>query len=101
MTYRWLLIAAAIIPAIVLLVKVYRSDKLEKESPIFIVRLVISGIISTFFALISERLFSAILNRTVEYGTTLYNVILYFFIVAISEELAKYVLLRKRTWNNP
>lgn len=101
MTYRWLLIAAAIIPAIVLLVKVYRSDKLEKESPLFIVRLVISGIISTFFALISERLFSAILNRTVEYGTTLYNVILYFFIVAISEELAKYVLLRKRTWNNP
>ena len=101
LTYRWLLIAAAVIPAIFLLVKVYRSDKLERESPLFIWRLVLSGIISTFFALISERLFSSILNRTVEYGSTLYNVILYFFIVAISEELAKYVLLRKRTWRSP
>jgi RsiW-degrading membrane proteinase PrsW (M82 family) len=30
-----------------------------------------------------------------------YNVLLYFGVVAISEELAKYMLLKKRTWNNP
>ncbi len=101
LTYRWLLIAAAVVPALFLLVKVYRSDKLERESPAFIMRLVVNGIISTFFALISERIFSAILNATVEYGTTLYNVILYFIIVAVSEELAKYLLLRRRTWNSP
>ncbi len=101
LTYRWLLIAAAVIPAIFLLVKVYKSDRLERESPRLIWGLVLSGIISTFFALISERFFSAILNSTVEYGTTLYNVILYFLIVAVSEELAKYLLLKRKTWRNP
>ncbi len=100
-TYRWLLIAAAVIPAVFLLVKVYRSDRLERESPRLIGSLVISGIISTFFALISERVLGTVLNMNVEPNTTLYNVILYFLIVAVSEELSKYVLLRKKTWRNP
>ena len=33
LSYRFLLIAAAVIPALFLMVKVYRSDRLEKESP--------------------------------------------------------------------
>ncbi|MFC2822263.1 MAG: hypothetical protein ACFN3H_05800, partial [Spirochaetales bacterium] len=78
LTYRWLLLASAIIPAVFLLVKVYRSDRLEKESPYLILGLVISGIISTFFALIAERILGTFLNRAVENGTMLYNLILYF-----------------------
>ncbi len=100
LTYRWLLIAAAVIPAIFLLVKVYRSDKLERESPYLVGRLVISGIIATFFALISERLFGTILTMLVSTDSKAYNIILYFFVVAISEELSKYLLLRKKTWRN-
>ena len=63
-------------------------------------RLLLGGIISTFFALISERLFGALLSATVPSTSGAYNVILYFGVVAISEELAKFVLLKKRTWNN-
>ena len=101
LVYRWILIASAVIPAIFLLVKVYRADKLEPESPALIWRLIIGGIIATFFALVSERLFGALLSSAVPTTSAAYNVILYFGVVAISEELSKYVLLKKRTWNNP
>ena len=33
LTYNWILILAAVIPAIVLIGKVYRADRLDKESP--------------------------------------------------------------------
>ena len=100
LTYRWILIVAAVFPAIFLLVKVYKADKIERESPYLIGRLLLGGIIATFFALISERLFGALLAATVPTASVAYNVILYFGVVAISEELAKFVLLKKRTWNN-
>lgn len=100
-TYRWLLIAAAVLPAIFLLVKVYRSDRIEKETPYLIWRLVLGGVISTFFALVSERLFGTLLSSLVPKASKAYNVLLYFGVVAISEELSKFVLLKKRTWRNP
>lgn len=100
LTYRWFLILAAVIPAVVLLVKVYRSDHLERESPYLIGRLVISGIISTFFALVSERILGALLSMAVPLDSRLYGILLYFGVVAVSEEVAKYVLLRMRTWND-
>ena len=99
-SYRWLLIAAAVIPAVFLLVKVYRSDKLERESPYLIGRLIIGGIIATFFALVSERALGALLDATVPYNSHAYDVILYFGVVAVSEEVSKYAFLRKRTWKN-
>ena len=101
LTYRWLLIAAAVLPAIILLVKVYKADRLEKETPYLIGRLVLGGIISTFFALVSERLFGTLLSSLVPRASTAYNVLLYFGVVAISEELSKFGLLKKRTWRNP
>ncbi len=100
LTYRWILIAAAVFPAIFLLIKVYRADKIERESPYLIGRLVIGGIIATFFALISERLFGTLLSAMVPTTSPSYDVILYFGVVAISEELSKFLLLKKRTWNN-
>ncbi len=101
LAYRWLLVAAAVLPAVFLLVRVYRADRIERESPRLIGSLVIGGIISTFFAIISERVFCGLLNRLVPGTSPAYNVLLYFAVVAISEELSKYMLLKKRTWNNP
>ncbi len=98
--FRGFLIAAAIIPAVILLVKVSKADKLEKESPAFLFSLVIGGIISTFIALVSERFFGFLLNLFVSPSQPIYNVILYFFIVALSEECAKYILLYKKTWRS-
>ena len=47
-----ILIAAAVIPAIFLLVHVYRADKLEKEPAPLLISLVLYGIAATFIALL-------------------------------------------------
>ena len=54
--YNWILILAAIVPAIFLMIKVYKSDRIEKESGYLLRRLVVAGILSTLFARIEERL---------------------------------------------
>ena len=50
-----ILIAAAVLPAIFLLVHVYRADKLEKEPAPLLISLVLYGIAATFIALVLER----------------------------------------------
>ena len=95
------LIAAAVIPAIILLIKVERADRLEKESTGLLVSLVLFGIASTAIASLLERVGMAILDSVFQYESLLYNVLLYFGVVAFAEEGAKYVLLKRRTWRNP
>lgn len=96
-----ILIAAAVIPAFVLLGYVYRADRLEPEPPGLLWSLVWQGIIATALAVFTERLGSALLDRYCTADSTLYNVLLYFVVVAVSEEGFKYLLLRRRTWNSP
>lgn len=99
--YHWLLIIAAAIPAIVLFVKVYKSDRLEKESPTLLWSLITGGILSTLLAMIEETVGQWILDAAIPEGGILYDVIMYFVIVAIAEETSKYIFMRNRTWNNP
>ena len=101
LVYNWILVFAAVIPAIVLMVYVYKSDRLEKESHGLLVSLVIAGVLSTFIAMLIEWIAGAILDVSVSPYSTAYNVILYFIIVAYAEEGAKYLLLYRRTWKSP
>ena len=96
-----ILIIAAIVPAFFLLRFIYRQDRLEPESFSMIKNLVLMGIVSTFIAVMCERLGSLILSVFFKSPTVLYNFILYFFVVGLSEEAAKYVVLKKCTWNAP
>lgn len=56
MMYNWILILAAVIPAVFLMIKVYRADRMEKESGYLLRQLVIAGILSTIIALIEEKI---------------------------------------------
>ena len=94
------LITAAVIPAIALLVKVYREDKVEKESPALLLRLVMMGVFATSIAKLLEYTGVYMLNRSFRQETLLYDIILYFGIVAYAEEGAKYALLKRTTWNS-
>ncbi len=96
-----ILIAAAIIPAFFLLRFIYRHDRLEPESFPMIGRLVLMGIVSTFIALMCERLGIMILGLFFSEANILYNLLLYFFVVGLSEEASKYVVLKKVTWDSP
>ena len=100
LTYNFLLVAAAVIPAIYLMVRVYQQDRLEKESPAILWKCFRSGVISALIALVLERIFYSFLTASVPMNSPYFNVILYFGIVAFSEEGAKHFMLRKTTWNS-
>lgn len=96
-----ILIAAAVIPAVVLLVKVYKVDYLDKESPRLLWNLVVRGVIATVFAMLTEWIGEFVLSSFVQEQTVLYNFLLYFIVVAVSEEGFKYLLMKQRTWKDP
>lgn len=101
MSYNFILIAAAVVPAVFLMIKVYKSDRLEKESPSMMWTLAKAGVLSSLLALVEERVLSLILDSVLSPNTAAYNIILYFVIVACSEESSKYIFLKKNTWRNP
>ncbi|MBQ6171722.1 MAG: PrsW family intramembrane metalloprotease [Clostridia bacterium] len=100
-TYDFILVIAAVVPAIFLMIKAYRSDRLEKESPLMLWSLVKAGIFSSLLALVAERVLGFFLNLTVPQNSVMYNVILYFVIVAFAEEGAKYFMLWRHSWKSP
>lgn len=100
-SYDIILVAAAVIPAVLLMVKVYRSDRLEKESYGMLGRLVVVGVLSSLLALVEERIGLAVLNAAVTQNYELYMFLLYFIIVAYAEESSKYIFLSRSTWRSP
>lgn len=98
LTYNWLLIVAAVVPAIYLMIKVYKLDRLDKESPTMLRSMVTGGILSALMALVIEKILSLLLDLLVPAGTVLYNVLLYFVVVGFTEEGCKYFMLRRRSW---
>ncbi len=99
-SYNGILVASAVVPAVLLMVRVYRSDKLEAESPSLLWRLVRAGIFSSLLALVEERILVALLILALPSDSVLYNIILYFGVVALAEESSKFILLKRRTWRS-
>lgn len=96
-----ILISAAVIPAIALLVMVYRADRVDKENPALLMRLVMMGVFATSIAKLAEYLGMGVMNAVFREETVLYDVLMYFGVVAFAEEGAKYVLLKRATWGLP
>ncbi len=95
-----ILTIAAVVPAVILLMQVYKADKLDKEPPRLLISLVLLGIVSTFIAVVLEQIGQIVLSP-LDPNSLVYNVIMYFIVVAFSEEWAKYVLLKIKTWKHP
>ena len=94
------LIAAAVLPAAWLLIRVYRADRLEKEPIFLLLSLLVLGVFATALAGITENYGEAALSALLPSQGLLYKLILYFIVVALPEEGFKYLLLKVRTWNN-
>ena len=99
--YNPVLIAAAVLPAIALLVFVYREDRLEREPWPLLLSLLVQGVISTSLAVFAERLGARLLGGILPSNTMIYQVIFNFIVVGLSEEGFKYLLLQRRTWYSP
>ncbi len=100
--YRFnpILIAAAVIPAVILLLHIYRADKLDREPAGLLLSLVLYGIAATCIAMLAEKLGMRLLSP-LNHSSVAYNLLLYFVVVACAEEGAKYFLLYRRTWRSP
>ncbi len=96
-----ILVVAAVLPAVFLLRAVYRADRLEKEPAGLLLRLLILGVISTTLAVLTEQLGELLLYNLFPPESLLYQALLYFVVVALSEEGFKYLLLKNRTWRSP
>ena len=96
-----ILIAAAVIPAIILLNYIYRKDHLEKEPPRLLFSLIALGVVSTALALVAEQIGSFLLGLVLTEGSLAYNALLYFAVVGCAEEGAKNLLLYRKTWTLP
>lgn len=96
-----ILIAAAVIPALILLVEVYKYDRLEPEPPNLLWSLVLKGIIATALAVVTERIGMGLAARLFQEGSFFYYVFVMYLVVGLSEEGFKYLLLHRATWNSP
>ena len=95
------LIAAAVIPAVILLLQVYRADRLEKEPTGLLISLLAFGVIATALAIVTETIGENILLSFFDETDLGYLILSNFIVVALSEEGFKLLLLRWRTWRSP
>ena len=89
---------AALMPAIVLLRYIYRHDRMEKEPPVLLARLLLQGVLSAFAAILLETVGMGILPVFAEPESDLYYILLAFLVVALSEEGAKLFFLKRGSW---
>lgn len=95
------LLLAALLPAIYLLVRVYRLDRVEKEPGGLILLLVGGGVLAAIPAAILESVLGTVLANRLGESTLLFLIIENFFVVAWSEEITKRLPVRLFAWRNP
>ncbi len=95
-------VAAAVIPAIILMRYIYKQDTVEKEPKKLLISLILLGVLSGLMAMILETVGTNLLNVLgLDPEGGFYNILMAFLVVAVSEEFAKYILTKLRTWRNP
>ncbi len=99
-------VGAAVIPAILLMVYVYKQDKVEKEPIGLIFKLVGFGVLAALCSIVLEMIGESILNHYTNAGVIMdksnsYYFILAFAIVAVVEEGTKALFTYWGSWKHP
>ena len=95
-------IAAALLPAVILLKYIYGKDKIEQEPKALLGALLLFGVLAALASIVLEILAKNLLNLTaISRDSTLYYILMAFLVVAAVEEGAKFIFLFLRTWNDP
>ena len=92
--------ALAIIPGLLLIIYVYRKDKVEKEPIGLIMRLVLYGVFSCIAAGFLEQLESQFLPQYPQ-GSVEYALVTSFCMAAFVEEIVKFLAMRIGSWRYP
>lgn len=94
------LLMLAILPGILIIIYVYRMDKVEKEPWRLIFKLMAFGALSCVPASVMEMAIDSAMPAYPE-GSLSYAVTMAFCSAAFCEELCKFAFLRFGTWKNP
>lgn len=94
------LLLAALVPAVFLMVQVYRLDRIEKEPPGLLLRLIVFGALSGLAAGAAEGALTRLLALALDETSTAYLVIENFLIVALVEESCKRWPVMKFAWKS-
>lgn len=90
----------ALLPGIVIIIYIYRKDKVEKEPWRLIVKLLILGALSCIPAAFCENIIDSMAPSYPE-GTIQYALLMAFASAALCEEVFKYLFLKIGAWRNP
>lgn len=96
----WELIAAAVIPALFLMSYIYRHDKLDKEPPALLGKLILGGVFAALAAIAGEWFFAEYFLPLLSIRTNAGASIAMAVMVGCVEELCKFFFLRRYSWNH-
>ncbi len=94
------LMALAIIPGLLIIIYVYRKDKVEKEPPGLIMRIILLGVLSCMAAGYIEGFESQFLPQYPK-GSMEYALTTAFCMAAFVEEIVKFLAMRIGSWKYP
>ena len=95
------LIALALLPAIALVVWIYRQDRVEKEPKRLLWKVFLFGVLSVIPAMILEILLEEVFLVFVDENTLCYVILDNFIGVAMIEELCKMKAAKRAAWKHP
>ena len=94
------LIAAALLPAIVLMSYIYKKDKLEPESPRILGKCILGGLLAAVASMILESILGVPITALFGGSTFLYNLVENFIGIALIEEGTKLLFCYLFTWKD-
>lgn len=94
------LVAAALIPPLILLYVIYRMDKIEREPMRLLVSLFIWGAVAMVPILILELIGDTVIG-VFSWNHMIYLFLAYFVIPGFVEEGVKYLVVMRRGWKEP
>lgn len=94
-------IAAALLPALVLLRYIYRHDRVESESPRLLLSLIGVGVLAAVPAVILETICDELVMANLGITNEVVYFIIYATMIGLVEEGCKYYFLHKMTWDHP
>lgn len=91
---------AALLPGILILIVIYKQDKIEKEPIGLLVLLVFLGMLSAFVTMRIGSPVATYISKTFIAKHWTFLIIKTFLIIALLEEGLKYLSIKLPTWNN-
>ena len=93
------ILAWGVVPPVLLLIYIYRLDKVEKEPVLLVGKVLLFGCLSVIPAIVLEVIGDAIVSFVPT--MFLYNLVYYFIVVAGAEEFSKRLAMKLAVWKNP